>query len=98
MPLGEGQRPGQEFVSQYSFPIEHKGTERVSKVAVSSAGQDIHKPGMFNEIVNHPSGLEVIRRANAILDLEFEFRITHKVDETPDHEVFKKTQFIGKRL
>ena len=96
MPIGE--RPSPEHASQHLFPIEHREIEPVSNVAISFPGQDINKPGLFDDIVKHPSGREVMIRANSILSSEFGFRISRTVDTEPDGPMFSMTQFIQPRV
>lgn len=88
----------QELTSRYQYPIEHSETERVSNVAIQSPGQDIHGVGMFDQIMQHPSGLEVVQRANNILGRDFGFAITTDDDLTPESEVFRKTRYIQPRV
>lgn len=94
--MAERQSP--ENLNPISFPIEHRETEPISNIAISLPGQDINNPGLFNDIVKHPSGREVIIRANDILGPEFGFRISRSADENPDGPDFKLTERVQPRV
>lgn len=54
-----------------SFPIEHVPGERRSNIAIMLPGQDVRKVGMFDEIIQHPEGLEVMQRGNEFMKKEY---------------------------
>lgn len=82
----------EEALGPYNYPIEHQINERHSNVAVLLPGQDVRKPGMFDEIAQHPAGQEVIERADRFLEKEFGYKISEIAAKDADPAVVRRTE------
>lgn len=73
-----------------SYPIEHTPEEKKSHIAIMLPGQDVRRIGMFDEISQHPAGLEVLERGNEIMKGEYGVDIVKLATPTGDPETDKE--------
>lgn len=87
-------RESSELVRHTAYPIEHNRFERRVNMAIMLPGQDVRKPGMFDEAMKHPAGREVIERGVKILAQEFGYNLLEIASKVEDKDEVKRNAKI----